>query len=146
MSDDALAAAEHPVLVGVLATSIGGAAGALARWSLTTAVPVEPGHFPWTTWAINVGGSALLAGLPLLAVVRSRRWLALLLGTGLLGGFTTMSAASTETFALIDGGDPVLAAAYLLGTVGAALLAVLVVDRWTTPEDRLLLEVEEADE
>ncbi len=70
------AAPPHPLLlVGVLATGVGGALGAAARWSVTAAFPVEADHFPWSTFLINVVGSALLAALPLLAAVHQRPWL-----------------------------------------------------------------------
>jgi len=131
--------------VGVLATAVGGAGGAVARWSLTSAFPVEADRFPWTTFLINVAGSALLAALPLLAAVRARPWLAVLLGTGVLGGFTTMSAASVETFELLDHGHVVLGLAYCLGTLAAALLAVMVLDRLTTVEERADVEDHEGD-
>ena len=118
-----------PLGTGVLAAAVGGAAGALARWGLTEAFPVTTGHFPWTTFAINVAGSALLAALGLLPLARRTPWLPVLLGTGVLGGFTTMSAASSDTFVLLDGGHVAVAAAYCLGTLGAALLAVWLVVR-----------------
>ncbi|MET0999317.1 MAG: CrcB family protein [Marmoricola sp.] len=124
------------LLVGVLATGAGGALGAVTRWSLTSAFPVDGEHFPWTTLLINVVGSALLAGLPLVGAIRRRPWLALLLGTGVLGGFTTMSAASTETFALLDHGHVGLGLAYCLGTLAASVLAVQAVDRRTTIAQR----------
>jgi len=115
----------------MLATSVGGAMGAVARWALTDLFPVAAGSFPWVTFAINVAGSGLLAALPLLTAARRRPWLGLLLGTGALGGFTTMSAASTDTFALLDLGATGLGLAYCLGTLCASLLAVLLVDRIT---------------
>ena len=123
-------------LVGVVATAVGGALGALARWQLETAFPVGDGGFPWTVFAINVSGAALLAALPLLPVARRHRWVGVFLGTGVLGGFTTMSTASTDTFALLDGNHVSLALAYCLGTLAAAVVAVSVVDRLTTPDDR----------
>ena len=55
--------------------------------------------------------------------------MAVFLGTGVLGGFTTMSAASFDTFALLDAGHVGSAAAYGVGTLAAALLAVALVDR-----------------
>jgi len=125
----------HPAL-GVLAVSLGGAVGATVRWGLTAAAPVATGHFPWVTFLINVVGSALLAAVPLLSAVRRHAWVGLALGTGVLGGFTTMSSASVETFVLLDRNQVGLAAAYCLGTLGAALLAVLAVDRFTTPAER----------
>lgn len=123
-------------LVGCAAAAVGGAVGAVARWVLESASPAPDGHFPWTTFAINVVGSALLAALPLLPSARRHAWVGLLLGTGVLGGFTTMSTASVETFALLDQQHPALAVAYCLGTLGAALAAVSAVDHLTTFADR----------
>jgi CrcB protein len=116
------------------------------RWALTDAYPVPAGHFPWTTFLINVIGSGMLAALPAVAAVRNRRWLGLLLGTGVLGGFTTMSAASAETFDLLDRGHLGLGLAYCLGTLAAALAAVLLVDHLTTDEQRREFETGEGDE
>jgi fluoride exporter len=132
--------------LGVAATSAGGAVGAVARWSLTDLFPVTAGQFPWVIFGINVVGSGLLAALPLLAVARSRPWLGLLLGTGVLGGFTTMSASSAETFALLDHGATSLGLAYCVGTLCASLSAVLLVDRLTTEQQRQDFELTEGDE
>lgn len=118
-----------PVAVGLLVTAVGGAAGASGRWWITDSFPVAEGQFPRATFVINVVGCGLLAALPLLAAVRRRPWLELLLGTGVLGGFTTMSAASVETFQLLDHGHTGTALAYCVGTLLVALLAVVVVDR-----------------
>ena len=104
------------------------------------------GRFLWTTLLINVVGSGLLALLPLFPAVRRRQWLGLLLGTGFLGGFTTMSAASAETFALLERGDVGLGLAYSLGTLAAALAAVLLVDSLTTDKQRREFETGEGDE
>jgi CrcB protein len=121
---------------GVVVVAVGGALGAVARWSLTTEFPASTGQFPWTTLLINVIGSALLAALPLLSAARHRSWVGLFVGTGILGGFTTMSAASVDTFSLLDGHHLVAALVYCVGTLAAALAAVLVVDRLTTPTER----------
>jgi len=121
---------------GALVVAVGGAIGAVARWALTEAFPASPGDFPWTTFVINVVGCALLASLPLVPAARNRWWVGLFLGTGVLGGFTTMSAASVETFLLLDGHHLATAAAYCVGTLAAALTAVLVVDRRVTLDDR----------
>ena len=69
-----------------------------------------------------------------------------LLGTGVLGGFTTMSAASAETFVLLDRGATGLGLAYCVGTLFASLLAVLLVDRLTTEQQRQDFELAEGDE
>lgn len=116
-----------PVGAAILLVSAGGAAGATARWWLGTALPTSTGTFPWTTFAVNVTGSFLLALLLATPAVRRPRLgphLTPLLGPGLLGGFTTLSATSEEGRALVATGHSVLAAAYLAGTLVAALLAV----------------------
>lgn len=116
----------------LLAVAAGGAIGASARWALIDAVPDSTG-FPWTTFAINVVGSALLAALMLLPVARRSEAWAAALGPGLLGGFTTFSATSEHGRALLDAGRPGLAGAYLLGTFAACLFAVVAVGRVAPP-------------
>jgi fluoride exporter len=90
---------------------------------VTTAAPSGPG-FPWATFAINVSGTLVLALLPALALVRRHPVLAAGLGPGLCGGYTTLSAYSEQTRALLDAGAGATAAAYVLGTLAACLLAV----------------------
>lgn len=106
----------------VAVVAIGGAVGAVLRWYAGDLVP-DGGGFPWTTFAINVSGSFLLALLPVIAAVRRRRLVTLLLGPGVLGGFTTMSAYSEQTRALLAS-DPALAFGYLAGTLVACVAAV----------------------
>jgi CrcB protein len=132
--------------VGVLVTAIGGAAGAVLRWALTGLSPAAPDEFPWTTFGINIAGSALLAALAVAPGIRARPWLAVLLGTGVLGGFTTMSAASAETFALLDHGEVALGLCYAVGTLVLAVTVVQLVDRMTSEAARTQLERMEADE
>ena len=131
--------------VALAAASAGGVLGALARWAATDRFPTSTG-FPTTVFWINVVGCALLATLPALAAVRRRPWLGVFLGTGVLGGFTTMSTASEQTVVLLEHDRVGTAAAYAGGTLVAALAAVWLVDRWTAPADRQLLERDEADE
>lgn len=131
---------------GASLAAAGGAMGALARWAITLAFPTTADAFPWATFAINVVGSLLLAALPLLPVVRRVHWLPILLGTGLLGGFTTMSAASTETVLLLDAGHVGVALTYVLGTLAAALLAVRAVDLLSSPALRAAFAADEGDE
>jgi CrcB protein len=125
----------------LIAAAVGGVLGSLARYGLTEWHAVGTG-FPWTVFVINVVGSALLAALPLFAVVRRTPLLGVFLGTGVMGGFTTMSAASAETVGLFEHGHDLTAFCYLAGTLVAALVAVVVVDRWSTAAARA--EAEEA--
>ena len=111
-----------------LAVALGGALGAVLRWVLGEAVP-EASGFPWTTFGINVSGCLVLALLPALASVRRRPTLAVALGPGVLGGYTTLSAYAEQTRALLADGQALIALAYLLGTLAACLLAVAVMSR-----------------
>lgn len=115
-----------------VAVTVGGAVGALLRWWLDVRVPNGDG-FPWTTLAINVSGSFVLAALPALAVVRRHPVLPPALGTGVCGGYTTFSAYAEQGRALVADGRLALAAAYLLGTLGACVVAVLLAERLSSP-------------
>lgn len=118
----------------VAAVAVGGALGALARWGLGEAFPAEADAFPWATFAINVVGSFALALLPAFAVVRRSRMVAVALGPGVLGGFTTLSAYSEQARALIDADRVAVAGLYLLGTLAACLVAVTVGSHLAGPE------------
>lgn len=133
----------HPRVLGAVAA--GGAVGAVLRWLLESRQPAGDGSFPWTTFAINVSGAFALALLPSYAVVRRHALLPPALGTGVLGGFTTLSTYSEESRALLAGGHHTLAAAYLLGTLAACLVAVTLADRLSTPPERAEFEAEEGD-
>ena len=122
----------------------GGALGAVVRHLLDTWGPADHG-FPWTTFGINVAGALLLALLPSVEVLRRSPTLAAALGPGVLGGFTTLSAVSEQSRGLLDDGRPVVAAAYLVGTLAAALVAVALASRWSTPREQALLEREGGD-
>jgi CrcB protein len=129
----------------LLAVAIGGAAGACLRHLLNLEVPDDAGEFPWTTFGINVVGCFLLALLPASAAVRRHALLPPLLGTGVLGGFTTLSTWSEQTRALYDGGHTGLAGLYLLGTFAVCLAAVAVADHLSTVVARREFDEEEGD-
>jgi CrcB protein len=104
----------------------GGALGAVARYGLELLWPHPAGAFPWVTLLINVTGCAALGAImELLADLTAPHRLARpFLGTGLLGGFTTFSAYAVETRQLLAAGRPAVAAAYVVGTLVAALAGV----------------------
>ena len=137
-----------PPLTGLVAVGVGGAVGATSRYLLGEILP-DGGGFPWTTFAINVVGSFLLGALPALAVAQHRPILAQLLGTGFLGGFTTLSLYAEQTRALAAGGSGGTALAYLMGTLLACVLAGALAERFTTATDtaaeRSRFEAEEGD-
>lgn len=110
----------HPLLP-VMA---GGAIGAGLRYGLALALPVRAG-WPWGTFAANVlGGLAMgLLAASLLKGVAGET-MRLFLGVGLLGGFTTFSAFSLESFRMIEGGQWALAAGYALVSVMGSVAAL----------------------
>lgn len=134
-----------PLRYALLATSAGGVVGSLARYAITDAAGVTLG-FPWAVFAINVVGAAILAALPALALVRRRPWVGVFLGTGVLGGFTTMSTASAETVALLEHDRAGTALLYAGGTLIAALAAVRVVSGYVDAEARSTAEADEVDD
>lgn len=105
----------------------GGTIGTALRQGLLLLAP-DLEAFPFTTFGVNLAGAFAL-GLLLEVLVRSgpdvgrRRGIRLLVGTGVLGGFTTYSALATATAVLAVTGLAGWAVAYALGTVvlGAAL-------------------------
>jgi CrcB protein len=129
----------------IAAVALGGAVGALLRWSVGELTP-SPEGFPWPTFAVNLTGCFALALLPALAVVRERQALAVGLGPGLLGGYTTLSAYAEESRALLDAGRPGTAGLYLAGTFAACLAAAALAGRFSTVEDLARFHDEEGDE
>ncbi|XID75215.1 fluoride efflux transporter CrcB [Alkanindiges sp. WGS2144] len=100
----------------ILLVAIGGALGSLARYGLSTLVvrQVQPVHFPWGTFTVNVLG-CMLAGVFLLIAeqISSISYEArLFVVTGLLGGFTTFSAFGIETLSLLRRGELLIALSY----------------------------------
>lgn len=106
--------------------SLGGAAGAGARYLLGLVFPQPAGSFPATTFAINVAGSALIGILMVLVtdVWTQRRLIRPFLGTGFLGGFTTFSTFAVDIESLVGAGHPSTALLYLVATPVGAVLAV----------------------
>ena len=99
---------------------LAGAAGALGRYGLGAAL----GTGPATTLGINVLGSFLL-GL-LLAATPVPRDVQIVLGTGLLGAFTTFSTFTVETAELVRDGRALAAGVYVIGSVTLGLAAAAV--------------------
>jgi CrcB protein len=105
----------------------GGIVGTALRELLTNAVP-RIGYVPVSILGINLLGAFLLGGLVETLVRRGpdygwRRALRLLLGTGVLGGFTTYSALATDTVLLLARADIGAALLYSLGTLTLGALA-----------------------
>jgi len=107
----------------LVAVAAAGGIGAAARFVVDGLVKDRLGSaYPWGTTVINVSGSfalGLVTGLALQAVV-APEWKAVL-GTGLLGGYTTFSTASVETVRLLAAGRRGAAVANGLGMLVACV-------------------------
>jgi CrcB protein len=106
----------------------GGAIGTLLRLALVEGIEVEPGHWPWATFAANLAGAFVLG---LVATrfssdsSRAQRARALL-GTGLCGALTTFSTFQLELLELLDRDDVGLAIGYGAASIGLGLALVVV--------------------
>lgn len=120
----------------LLLVAVAGGLGATTRFLLDGAVRGRVGAaFPVGTVLINCTGSlalGLLAGLAARAVLPEPALA--VAGTGFLGGYTTFSAASVETVALLRGrhgvaaavnGVAVPVATVLLAAAGMAIASVV---------------------
>ena len=82
-----------------------------------------PGVFPYGTLTINILGCLLIGVLFgfLEKTMLNQEW-RIFLATGILGGFTTFSAFSIETYNLIREGHSWMAVLYVLASVVAGLM------------------------
>ncbi|MGX1767094.1 fluoride efflux transporter FluC [Dietzia sp. NPDC055343] len=117
------------VLVGWAA--LGGGVGAAARYAVDEWVTARWRRaFPLGIFLVNVTGSLLLGvlvGLTTPSVASAAApagWVALV-GTGVLGGYTTFSTASLDAVRLALACRGVTALAYAVGTVLATICAAL---------------------
>jgi CrcB protein len=112
-----------------LGVAVGGAIGSLCRWWLSELfLRLGLGFFPWATLLANVSGSFLIGLVATLTgpdgrvVVLPELRLAVMVG--FCGGYTTFSAFSLQTLALVQGGNFREAAANVILSLVVCLLAV----------------------
>lgn len=107
----------------------GGAVGAGAR-HLVGGVSLSifgPGY-PWGTLAVNILGSlamGVLAGLLARGLVAGGDATRLLVGVGILGGFTTFSAFSLDAVLMAERGGWIAALPYILASVIGSIVALV---------------------
>lgn len=121
----------------ILLVAMGGSVGAVARYLLSVRVTRLLGMtgWPYGTLIANVLGGLLLGVLVSVLAHRGggdERW-RLLLGVGVLGGFTTFSAYSLELALMIEKRAYSMAALYaatsVVVSVGALFLGLLATRR-----------------
>jgi CrcB protein len=122
------------------AVAIGGALGSVGRYWLAHQVNLLMGFssIAWGTFSVNLIGSFAI-GFILIAL---QEWLhaaaewRLLLVVGFLGGFTTFSSFSWDTFALWEQGKHLLAGLNVAANVGLCFIGTalgVVLARWVLP-------------
>jgi fluoride exporter len=103
----------------------GGALGAGLRYSTSLMLASRSSAWPWGTFCVNIVGGLAMGVLAALyfkgSVSETAR---LFVGVGILGGFTTFSAFSLESFHLIERGQVGMAGAYAMLSVVASIAAL----------------------
>jgi fluoride exporter len=122
---DVAVALERSELMALVAVCLGAMLGAAARYFIERTWPAGFDAFPWATFLINLGGSL---ALPFVVVAAIELWpgawlLRPLLGTGVLGGFTTFSTFAVEQRQLFGAGALQTGLVYLASTVVVCTLA-----------------------
>lgn len=112
----------------ILALAIGGAIGANARYWIGIWVAAWAGtRFPWPTLLINISGAFVLGVLATLIdrwQPPSRFLITEFLLVGILGGYTTFSTFTMESFRLWHHGDFLRSIGYMAGSVTIGFAAV----------------------
>ena len=104
-----------------LLASVAGGVGAGLRYLVDIGVmSLTRGRFPWGIVIVNVTGSFALG-----VVTASLPDAAIIVGAGLLGGYTTFSTAMFDALALWRDGERSASVLHLLGTFAASVVAAL---------------------
>ena len=108
----------------LLPVMLGGALGAALRYVTGTALGARLGaSFPYATLAVNLAGGFAMGVLAALVLRGAASETArLFIGVGVLGGFTTFSAFSLESFQMIERGAWIMAGGYALASVIGSVL------------------------
>jgi fluoride exporter len=107
----------------ILTVMVGGAIGAALRYLI--GLPLAGRAWPWATLSVNViGGFAMGVLAALILRGQAGETARLFGGVGMLGGFTTFSAFSLESFQMIERGQAGLALGYGAASVIGSIAAL----------------------
>lgn len=105
-----------------LQVAIGGAIGSCLRFGVgRVLMPVQWAGFPLGVVTVNVVGSFLIGVVMVISFQKGLQPFNPLVMSGVLGGFTTFSAFSLESFTLWERGEFGLAIAYVATTLVLSL-------------------------
>jgi CrcB protein len=116
------------LIVGAALVSLGAAAGTPLRFLVANVVSQKVGEtFPWGTLVVNVSGCVVMGLIGAYAArhglsAESEVWL--LVATGFLGSYTTVSSFALQTLALARDGERRGALGYIVLSVALCLGAV----------------------
>lgn len=124
--------AERPGSDVLVVVALGGIVGAAVRYGVAQAITTPAGGFPLATFLTNVVGAFVLGLFVAVAATSATAgptgYLRPFFAVGVLGSFTTFSTFAVENVVLVDGGDVLTAAAYVVATlvvgVGAARFGI----------------------
>ena len=111
----------------LLQVALGGAIGASLRWLMVSVAvrDLAVAGFPAAIVVVNILGSFLVGFIAVFADAKGMMQIAPFVMIGILGGFTTFSTFSMETFVLIEKGLIAQAALYVLVSVIGAIAALV---------------------
>jgi CrcB protein len=116
-------------MLALMYVAVGGALGSMCRYLAGVLLgKINAGGFPLPTMAINIAGSFLMGvwiGVMVLMLPGKAKDFHLLMAVGVLGGFTTFSTFSLESYMLLEKGLWLQAALYIAGSVLFSIAALL---------------------
>ena len=114
--------------IGILiAIALGGAIGSLLRYFVASAIqsPANSG-FPIGIFVVNITGGLLMGIIVELSALKLNLTpeVRAFLTVGILGGYTTFSTFSLDSVLLIQRGEYISAATYIIGSTVLSILAL----------------------
>ena len=111
-----------------LYVATGGAVGSMIRYAMSVLLSkIDTGTFPLPIFVVNITGSFLMGvwiGVMALMLPGRAKELHMLMAIGVLGGYTTFSTFSLESYMLIEKGLWAQAALYIGGSVVFSIAAL----------------------
>jgi CrcB protein len=110
----------------VFAVGVGGGLGALLRYYVASLVQPAGYLFNWGIFFVNISGGFMMGLIIEASALRFNLApdLRSFLTVGILGGYTTFSTFSLDSALLLQRGEYIQAAGYILGSVVLSILAL----------------------